>query len=622
MKKTSDSPWRPSLGACVREGGVYFRVWAPRAKTVSVVLERAGRPSVERALASSAEGYFDIFLTEAAAGDAYRYRVDGNGPFPDPASRFQPEGVHGPSLIVDPGAFSWSDGDWKGAALGGAFYELHLGTFSPAGTFDGAAAKLEALAELGVTAVELMPVADFPGRRNWGYDGAALFAPSRCYGAPDRFRAFVDAAHRRGLAVFLDVVYNHFGPDGNYTGAFSGDFLTPARLSPWGPAVNLGGERSRPVRDFFVENALHWVHEYHLDGLRLDATHALIDESQVHFLAELGERVRASPLAGRRVALIAEDERNLIRLIKPRAEDGWGLDAVWADDFHHQTRRLLAGDHDGYYADYQDRVEDLALILEQGWLYTGQHSAYAQGPRGTPTDGVEPERFIFCLQNHDQIGNRAFGERLNSQIDAAAFRAATVLLLTAPQTPILFMGQEWGASTPFLYFTDHAPELGKSVTQGRRREFQAFSSFAGEIPDPQASETFERSRLNWEEREGVCAQGLLRLHQELLRLRRAEFAGPAAGAARASALPNKNGIALERMGATRAHLILVQLRASARVSLAALDLLRPHARWRAVLTTEDAGFCADPKPIACRLDGPQPDVEFSRPGAIVLEEAS
>ena len=624
----NEAAWRPSLGACVKDDGVFFRVWAPRAAKLEIELERGGRPLTARPLERGRDGYFEALLTEAAAGDAYRYRVDGNGPYPDPASRFQPAGVHGPSLVVDPGGFAWTDADWTGVpSAERIFYELHLGAFTPEGTFDGAASRLTALAELGVTAIELMPVADFPGRRNWGYDGAALFAPARCYGEPDRFRAFVDAAHRLGLAVFLDVVYNHFGPDGNFTGAFSPFYLTAAGASAWGARVNFDGEGSRQVRDFFVENAQHWIHEYHLDGLRLDATHALVDRSPRHFLAELVERVRASLPEDRTVALIAEDERNLARLVKPRPEGGWGLDAVWADDFHHQMRRLLAGDHEGYYADYQDRVEDLALILERGWLYAGQYSPHLKGPRGTPTDGLEPGRFVFCLQNHDQIGNRALGERLNTQIDAAAFRAATVLLLTAPQTPLLFMGQEWGAATPFLYFTDHEPGLGKSVTEGRRREFDAFASFSAlgsrsAIPDPQAVETFERSRLNWGERESIAAKTLYRLHQALLRLRRTELSRPETGAERVLTLPNKNGVALHRSGSTRSYLVLVQLRFAARVDLGTLDLPRPEARWRTVLTTEDPSFAPDPKPIACRLDGPQPGVEFGRPGAAVLEEVS
>lgn len=617
--------WRPTLGACVRPEGVFFRAWAPRARSLEVALQRAGRPLLRRALGRGEDGYFEALVPEAAAGDEYRYRVDGEGPFPDPASRFQPAGVHGPSLVVDPGRFPWTDGRWRGApSAERVFYELHVGTFTPEGTFDAAAAKLDALAELGATALELMPVADFPGSRNWGYDGVALFAPARCYGAPDRLRALVDAAHARGLAVFLDVVYSHFGPDGNYTGVYSPFYLRRDAASPWGASVNLDGEGSRQVRDFFIENALHWLHEYHLDGLRLDATHALADRSPRNFLAELAERAREAGPAGRRAALIAEDDRNDAALVRTPAEGGCGLDGVWADDFHHQMRRLLAGDREGYYADYEDRVEDLSRILRRGWLYAGQRSAYFNGPRGTPPDGVAPERFVFCLENHDQAGNRALGERLNHQIDPAAFRAAAALLLAAPQTPLLFMGQEWGASSPFLYFTDHEPALGETVAEGRRREFAAFSGFADpaareRIPDPQARGTFERSRLVWEERGSAAAQGLLRLHRALLRLRRAGFPP---GAARVQTLPSGNGVALHRAGAARAHLVLVQLRAAGRIELESLDLPRPEARWRAVLTTEDALYCPDPRPVACRLDGPQPDVEFARPGAAILEEVS
>jgi maltooligosyltrehalose trehalohydrolase len=619
------APWRPSLGACVRPNGVFFRVWAPRVEKIVVEFEGPGRRTAASSLQRRPDGYFEALVPEAAAGDRYRYRVDGKGPFPDPASRFQPDGVHGPSLIVDPGTFPWSDAGWKGTPpRERVFYELHLGTFTPEGTFDGAAAKLDGLAELGATALELMPVADFPGSRNWGYDGAALFAPSRCYGTPDRFRAFVDAAHRRGLAVFLDVVYNHLGPDGNYTGAYSPFYFTPRHRSPWGDGVNLDDEGSTEVRSFFIENALHWLHEYHLDGLRLDATHALVDESPRHFLEELSARVADMAPRERPVALVSEDDRNLARIVRPRSDGGWGIDAVWADDFHHQVRRLLAGDSEGYYADYADRVEDLALILRRGWLYTGQYSAYIKAPRGTPTDGLAPERFVFCLQNHDQVGNRAFGERLNTQIDAAALRAASALLLTAPQTPLLFMGQEWGSTTPFLYFTDHEPELGKKVSEGRRREFAAFSHFQSpasreKIPDPQSPETFERSRLSWNERETDRARELLRLVRDLLRLRRERLSGT--GSERCLPLPGGKGVVLRRRGPGADILVVVQLRGSGKAELAALDLGESAARWRPILTTEEPRFCADPVPVACRLEGPRPELEFGRPGAAILEKA-
>ncbi|HXS99659.1 MAG TPA: malto-oligosyltrehalose trehalohydrolase [Elusimicrobiota bacterium] len=612
------------LGARPGPEGVFFRVWAPRARSVAVELERGARPPASSPLRRTQDGCFEGLVAGAAAGDEYRYRVDGAGPFPDPASRFQPRGVHGPSLVVDPGSFRWTDGGWKGVPPGElVFYELHVGAFTPEGTFDGVAARLGELSDLGATAIELMPVGDFPGSRNWGYDGTAIFAPARAYGDPDSFRRLVDSAHARGLAVFLDVVYNHLGPDGNYTGAFSPFYFTDRHRSPWGDGVNLDGEECRHVREFFIENAVRWIREYHLDGLRLDATHALVDDSRRHFLRELRERVSAEALAGRRALLVAEDDRNLDLLIRKPPRGGFGLDAVWADDFHHQVRRLLAGDRDGYYRDFEDRVEDLTTILRQGWLYTGQHSAHLGRARGTSPDGLAPERFVFCLQNHDQIGNRAHGERLNACIDAAPFLAATVLLLTAPQTPLLFMGQEWGAETPFLYFTDHEPELGRKVTEGRRREFAAFERFSDpaareSIPDPQAAETFERSRLQWEERVGICAQGRLKLHRDLLRLRRAEFSR--AGGFAVMTLPNRDGVALHRRGAARPYLILVQLRRAGRVDLSDLALPRPEARWRVLLSTEEAAYSCDPHPPACRLDGPQASVQFYRPGAVILEE--
>jgi maltooligosyltrehalose trehalohydrolase len=344
--------------------------------------------------------------------------------------------------VIDPAVFAWSDRQWTGVPLDRAvIYELHVGSFTPAGTFDGATEQLPYLAELGVTLVELMPVADFPGTRNWGYDGAALFAPCRRYGTPDDLRRLVNTAHGLGLGVLLDVVYNHFGPDGAYCTVFSPYYRSARHQSPWGPALNLDGEQSTPVRQFFIENALHWLHEYHLDGLRLDATHWLVDDSRPHFIAELVARVRES-VTDRTVLLVAGDERNLATIVRPPSQSGWGLDAVWADDFHHHVRRRAAGDRDGYYQDYSGSIADLAATVRQGWFYCGQYSAYAGAPRGTSPAGVPLERMIVCIQNHDQIGNRPFGRRLNHQVEPAMFRALSALLLFAPETPLLFMGQE------------------------------------------------------------------------------------------------------------------------------------------------------------------------------------
>ena len=467
---------------------------------------------------------------DVGAGTCYRYQLDHDGPYPDPASRYQPHGVHGASMVLDPSAFRWSDAGWTGEPLHAlVLYELHVGTFSSPGTFAGATSRLPQLRDLGITAVELMPVADFPGHRNWGYDGAALFAPARCYGTPDQLRQFVDTAHGLGIAVLLDVVYNHAGPDGSYLSRFSPYYFTNRHSSPWGEGVDVDGEYSAPVREFVIENALHWIHEYHMDGLRLDATHAIQDGSPRHLLAELTARVHES-VSHRHVHVIAEDHRNLAMMVTPRRESGWGLDAVWADDFHHQMRRLLAGDSDGYYRDFSGTTADLATTLRQGWFFTGRYSEHLREPRGTDPTAIPAPRFVVCLQNHDQVGNRARGERLHHQIDAAAFRAASVVLLTAPQTPLLFMGQEWAASSPFQYFTDHDEPLGRLVTEGRRREFRDFVAFAdagaGEgIPDPQAIATFLASRLDWAEREVEPHASMVRLHAALLAFRRTELAG-------------------------------------------------------------------------------------------------
>ena len=614
--------WRPALGAWCEADGVRFRVWAPTRARVDVLIESAGGV-VAHALTSAVDGMFAGFVAGVAAGSRYRYRLDGDGMYPDPASRFQPEGVHGPSEVVDAGRFEWSDAAWPGVRLEDlVIYELHVGTFSAHGTFLGLIDRLGYLRDLGVTAIEIMPVADFPGTRNWGYDGVALFAPARCYGRPDDLRRVVDAAHRLGLGVLLDVVYNHLGPDGNYLGPFSPYYFSRRHQTPWGDAVNLDGPHSDMVRAFLIENALHWVHEYHIDGLRLDATHALIDDGSRHFLAELGSCVRAS-VSRRNVVLIAEDSRNLSHLVRPEAEGGWGLDAVWADDFHHQVRRALAGDHEGYYRDYSGSAADIARTLRRGWFFCGEHSTHLGRPRGTDPSGLVPQQFVICLQNHDQVGNRAFGERLHHQIDLAAYRAAIVLLLCAPETPLLFMGQEWAASTPFLFFTDHNPVLGRRVTAGRRREFKSFSAFAdaatrARIPDPQAVATFERSRLHWPEQEREPHASLWRLHRELLALRRREPAFQQAGWSGFDALAvGGAAVVLRRAAQGSAVVAAVQLRGAGVVPLDVLG-----ERLEAVLSTEDERFASDPLPVRVEAAGDALGLHFARPGAVVLRSTS
>ncbi|NTX55193.1 malto-oligosyltrehalose trehalohydrolase [Myxococcus sp. CA039A] len=511
----------PSLGAWVEAGSrVRWRVWAPGHQRVEVVLHDArGEPGRVLPMTPERDGYFVAVLEGQGAGVLYKLRVDGAGPFPDPWSRSQPMGVHGPSEVVVPD-FAWTDSGWKGVepqAL--VLYEVHVGTATPEGTFEALIPKLPGLKELGITALELLPVASFPGTRNWGYDGVDLFAPSHVYGGPKGLRALVDAAHAQGLGVVLDAVYNHFGPDGNYLRAYSPHYFTGRHHTPWGDAVNYDGKDSRPVREMVLSNVEMWIRDYHLDGLRLDAAHAILDETQPHLLTEIAERARASA-PGRRVVLIAEDERNERRLMLPASDGGHGLDGVWADDFHHQMRRAFAGDSESYFQDYTGSAEDLARTLRQGWFYEGQVSKNQGHARGTRAEGLEPWRFVHCLQNHDQVGNRALGERLGHDVSPAAFRAMSTLLLSSPYTPLLFMGQEWNASTPFLYFTDHHEELGRLVTEGRRKEFAGFARFAGEqVPDPQAEDTFARSRLDWSEAQRPEHAGIRVLYRELLRLR-------------------------------------------------------------------------------------------------------
>lgn len=503
-------------------------------------------------------------------------------------------------------------------------YELHVGTFTPEGTFAAASSRLPHLRDLGVTAVELMPVAEFPGRWNWGYDGAALFAPSHRYGTPDEMRAFVDRAHALGLAVHLDVVYNHFGPDGAYAARFSPFFFSERHRSPWGAGINLDGDRSAEVRAFFIENALHWIHEYHVDGFRLDATHAMVDESPRHFLADLAAAAHGSDSRARPI-VVAEDARNLARIVRSESEGGWGLDAVWSDDVHHQLRRMLTGDRDGYFQDFSETAQDLATTLRQGWFFTGQASAYAGRARGTDPSGIPPRRFVIFLQNHDQIGNRAFGDRLHDRADPGSLRAATALLLLAPHTPLLFMGQEWAAGSPFRYFTDHESDLGRKVTEGRRREFQRFAAFAdpasaATIPDPQCEETLRASRLAWEERDREPHASVLRYHRALLDLRRRHRGAAGTSVRFDVAAPDASSVCLRLDADGRALLLVVRLFGEGE-ALVPERLASPPAgasRWVPALTSEDPPFAPDSRPREVEVRGSEVRVRFHRPGAAVL----
>jgi maltooligosyltrehalose trehalohydrolase len=501
-----------------------------------------------------------------------------------------------------------------------AIYEVHVGTFTPAGNFAGAAERLAALRDLGVTVVELMPVAAFPGRWSWGYDGVDLFAPCAVYGEPDDLRRLVDRAHSLGLGVMLDVVYNHLGPDGAYLGQFSPHYFNSAHQTPWGAAVNLDGPSCGPVRELLIENARHWVHEYHLDGLRLDACHALVDESPRHLLAELQERVQAG--APHPVLVVAEDSRNLVKMVQPGSDGGWGLDAVWADDLHHQVRVALAGDRDGYYRDFTGSPTDIARTLEDGWFYQGQRSDYEGGPRGTDPRGAPPRRFVVCVQNHDQVGNRALGERLHHQVDEASWRAACALLLLAPETPLLFMGQEWSASSPFLYFTDHEESLGRLVTEGRRKEFAEFAAFAepearARIPDPQSPETFEGSRLDWAEREQGIHASTLRLHRALLALRRERELGRLERD-EYTVSGQEGGLVLEVTRSSPSPVLVIAHLGGGGEVAAHPAPPASSAGWKTLLSTEDPTFTPDPRPPT--LD-PGPRVAFRRAGVVVLAPA-
>jgi maltooligosyltrehalose trehalohydrolase len=514
--------WRrlPVGAELAPDGGVHFRVWAPHASRVEVVLE--GRADVVT-LSREHDGYFSGEVANAGAGLLYRYRLDGSQQLlPDPASRFQPDGPHGPSRVIDPGAFAWSDADWRGLTLSGqVFYELHVGTFTSEGTWAAAARELPALAELGVTAIEVMPVAEFPGRFGWGYDGVDLYAPTRLYGEPDDFRRFVDGAHRAGLGVILDVVYNHFGPDGCYVRKFSPAWFTDRYRNEWGDPLNFDGPDSGPVREFFVANAGYWIDEFHLDGLRLDATQSIHDASAEHVIAAATRRARQAAGA-RSIVIVAENEPQDVRLLKPAAAGGFEVDALWSDDFHHAARVAVTGRGEAYYSDYRGTSGELVAAARRGFIYQGQRSAWQHKPRGSWAAGVEPARFVTYLQNHDQVANSARGLRLHALISPARWRAITALLLLGPGTPLLFQGQEFAASAPFFYFADHGPELGSAVRRGRAEFLRQFPSIAAamqnDLPDPGDAQTYQRSKLDLRERERHPEA--LALHRDLLALRR------------------------------------------------------------------------------------------------------
>lgn len=523
VRRAHDIPF----GAAPGHDGVRFRLWAPdQARVLLEIVDRA-EPIAMKPLA---DGWHELSTAEAAPGARYRFVLEDETRVPDPASRRQPEDVHGPSEVVEPRAYAWGDVAWRGRPWEEAvIYELHVGAFTPEGTFRALIERLDHLAQLGVTAVQLMPIADFSGARGWGYDGVFLYAPEASYGRPDDLKALVDAAHGKGLMVFLDVVYNHFGPDGNYLGTYAPDFFTSRHKTPWGDAINYDGARSRPVRDFMIHNALYWLEEFHFDGLRLDAVHAIIDDSPKHLLDELAARVRGTLGQERHVHLILENERNEARRLERKADgDPRTYTAQWNDDVHHVLHVAATGEDAGYYGDYTGDAEKLGRALAEGFAFQGETMAYSGEPRGEPSGGLPPTAFVSFVQNHDQVGNRAFGDRLDAAAPAEAVRALAAVYLLLPQIPMLFMGEEWAAAEPFPFFCDFHDELGEAVREGRRGEFAKFPEFQDEesrarIPDPIAEATFRSAKLDWAARSREPHAGRLDLYRRLLETRRREI---------------------------------------------------------------------------------------------------
>jgi maltooligosyltrehalose trehalohydrolase len=554
MVETADKPADNRLGAgVVGPRGVRWRVWAPFAASVRLVTW-CGSQRRERPMDAEPRGYFSLQDNDVAdlAELRYAFRLpECDFDLPDPASRRQPEGVHRPSALFDPGRFQWSDRAWPGVRSGDlAIYELHVGTFTPEGTFDAAVGRLPDLVELGVTAVELMPVAQFPGTRNWGYDGVHPFAVQNTYGGPDGLQRFVDAAHGLGLAVLLDVVYNHLGPEGNYLGRF-GPYFTAQHHTPWGDAINLDGPDSDSVREFFLENARRWITDFHLDGLRLDAVHAIFDLGARHFLAEVQETVqRAAADCGRTAVVIAESNQNDVRLVRSPEAGGYGLDGVWSDDFHHAVHARLTGDRHDYYLDF-GKTEQIVKALNDVFVYDGGYSPFRRRRHGSRVGDLPRERFVVALQNHDQIGNRFRGERLSTLASPQALRGAVALLLLSPCTPLLFMGEEYGETRPFPFFSSFEdPQLIEAVRRGRRLEFAEAAALAGgEPPDPQAQATFASAVLEWKWPAGSAAAGLRRLYRTLLAARRTWPALVDRRHTSAAAAPDRPQLLMLRRGA-------------------------------------------------------------------------
>lgn len=590
------------MGAEPVDAGVHFRVWAPKHGAVAVVLSRDGEES-RAALEPEEDGYWSGLVRTARTGDRYWYELGADGRFPDPASRFQPDGPHGPSEVVDPGAFAWTDAAWPGVgAEGQVIYEMHVGTFTPEGTWEAAAHRLADLARLGITTIEMMPVAEWAGAFGWGYDGVDLYAPTRLYGRPDDLRAFVDRAHALGLAVILDVVYNHLGPDGCYLSKYSDWYFSDRYENEWGEPLNFDGAHAGPVREYFVQNAGYWIDEFHVDGLRLDATQSMLDASPVHIIREVAARAR-SAAGRRRVYLVAENEPQQARLVRPPEDGGFGLDAVWNDDFHHSARVALTGKREAYYTDYDGAPQEFVSAARRGYLYHGQFYAWQGKRRGEPATALPPFAFVTFLENHDQVANSVSGLRGHARGAPGLWRALTALLLLGPGTPLLFQGQEFSASAPFLYFADHQPPLRDSVRDGRKEFLQQFPSVRDRavqdrLPSPDDRRTFESCRLDHGERERHAAA--YALHRDLIALRRADpaIAAGAKGFVDGAVLAS-HAFAIRYFGAEEGdRLLLVNLGQDWQPRALPEPLLAPPAghRWQTAWSSEDPAYGGDGTP--------------------------
>lgn len=592
-----------SIGAeVVPGGGVHFCVWAPRRERVQVVFSACddlheNAQTVE--LSREKDGAFSGMVADAAAGMYYQFLLDDDSHrYPDPASRYQPRGPHGPSQIVDPSSFEWTDAQWQGLAPHGqVIYEMHIGTFTQEGTWEAAAEYLPELADLGVTTLEIMPVADFPGRFGWSYDGVDLFAPTRLYGTPDDFRRFVDRAHACGLGVILDVIYNHLGPDGNYLTQFSGDYFTDRYKCEWGDSINFDGPGAGPVREFFLTNVAYWIREFHLDGFRIDATQSIFDSSPEHILAAISRTAREA--AGpRQVYLVGENEPQKVRLVQSPERGGYGLDTLWNDDFHHSAMVALTGRADAYYTDYRGTPQEFIAMAKWGFLYQGQMYSWQKQRRGTPSLWLPPVKLAIFLQNHDQLANSGSGDRIHRMTSPSRYRAVTALFLLLPQTPMLFQGQEFAASAPFFYFADHKDEIAKPVAQGRAEflaQFRALASpeIQARLPDPGDPMTFARCKLDHDERRLHARE--YALHRDLLHLRREDpvFARQERGMVDGEII-GPEAFVLRFFGDTEGddRLLIVNLARDVHLIPVPHPLLAPPegAVWEIVWTSEDPRY--------------------------------